>query len=250
MAEPSSNASGVALRHAPLVLACLLAGGLASYVSTTQSTDTYSSEAVIFVAAGQTSTAGGVYERARFAQERVKSYVGLVNAPEVMSGVAKQLSLSTPLTALQDQVSATTSPGTVLISIKAEDASAVGARNIANATALGFARFAVDLEGKDGAASAVDIRVIRPATVNTDPVGLGRWPTTGLGAIVGLVAGGCLASLRERLSPTPRAVVATEDIGSFEGVDKRFISVEQSEADYLAEGRHDGSVPARRTQRR
>ena len=189
-------------RHAPLVVGCLIAGAVASLVLSARTTRTYQSDAELFVSASRTTNAGGVYDRARWAQERVKSYVPLVTSPSIMSAVAKDLRLSTPPDRLADHVSVSAAPDTVLMRIVATDSSAATARDIANATASEFAKFAVALEGDDAGVPSVELRITKPAETSTSPVRPRTTYNLALGAFLGALLGLGVAALRERWSPT------------------------------------------------
>ncbi len=198
-------------RHAPLVVACLVAGALTAALLSARTPREYQSDVGLFVSATRSATSGGVYDRARFAQERVKSYVPLVTSPSVMSAVIKDLELGTTPERLAQQLSVTASPDTVLLRIVATDRSAATARDIANATAEEFAHFAVALEGRDGSVPSVQLRITKPAELNRTPVRPRTAYNLALGVFFGLLMGLGLAALRERWSPTPATTPEPQD---------------------------------------
>lgn len=189
-------------RNALLVLACVAAGAGTALAVTATSTRVYQSEAEVFVAAGHTANAGGVYDRARFAQERVKSYLPLVTSPTVMAEVVRQLGLPIAPDRLVEKVTVSAAPDTVLIRISARDTSAKQAQGIANATAAQFAKFASTLEGQDEGAASVELRITKPAEQSRSPVSPRPRYNFALGLFLGAVTGLAVAALRERWSPT------------------------------------------------
>ena len=203
-------------RHALLVVGCLVAGAVAALVLSARTTRSYQSDAEVFVTATRTTNAGGVYDRARWAQERVKSYIPLVTSPSIMSAVAKDLRLGTSPDRLADQVSVTAAPDTVLMRIVATDASAATARDIANATASEFAKFAVTLEGNDDGSPSVELRITKPAELSTTPVRPRTTYNLALGVFLGALIGVGVAALRERWSPTAPPARSPEPLESVE----------------------------------
>ncbi|MGB8650862.1 MAG: hypothetical protein WCD35_09395 [Mycobacteriales bacterium] len=185
-------------RYALLVLACIAAGVISAMILNANTPRLYQSDAQVFVSAGHTTNAGGLYDRARFAQERVKSYIPLVTTPAVMSEVVQQLRLGRTPDQLAQQLTVSAAPDTVLLKISVRDKSAAMARDIANVTATQFTKFAGALEGTDGGAQAVDLRITKPAERSRMPV----TPRTGynlaIGLFLGAMAGLGLAALGER----------------------------------------------------
>jgi succinoglycan biosynthesis transport protein ExoP len=187
-------------KHTLVVLACIAAGAVAALTLSSFTPRTYESQAQLFVSAARTNNAGGVYDRALFAQGRVKSYVSLVTTPAVMAAVVKRLGLPTTPDQLAKQISVRSDPDTVLLLITARDRSAKGAQNIANATAEEFSSLAASLEGTDGGAPSVQLRITKPAEASGAPVRPRTTYDLALGLFLGAVAGVGLAALRERWS--------------------------------------------------
>lgn len=187
-------------RHASLVVACTVAGVISALVLVWQTPRTYESHAEIFVAATHTASSGGVYDRARFAQERVKSYVPLVTNARVLTAVANDLGLGRTVTELAAEVTVRAIPDTVLLAITVQDGSASRAQAIANGIATQFVSFATQLEGTDEGTPAVGLSVTKPAELSSSPSS----PRTNVdllaGLFVGLMVGLVTAALRQRWS--------------------------------------------------
>ncbi|MCW2600016.1 MAG: ywqD [Frankiales bacterium] len=200
----SGDGARILQRHTLVVLACIAAGAITALVVSSQTSRTYQSEAQVFVSAGHTANAGGALDRARFAQERIKSYIPLVTNPAVMTAVAKDLKLRTAPDRLAEQITASSPPDTVLLRIIARDGSAKTAQSLANATATQFSRYAVALEGTDAGAPAVELRITKLADQSGSPVSPRPLYNLALGLLIGAAAGLAVASLRQRWSPLPR----------------------------------------------
>jgi succinoglycan biosynthesis transport protein ExoP len=190
-------------RHGLVVLACAAAGVVTALALASQTPRTYQSESEVFVAAGKTPNGGGLYDRGRWAQERVKSYVSLVTSPTVMESVVTKLGLPMTPAALADRVTVTAPPDTVILRIAARDTSSTTAQSIANATATEFVKFAINLEGTDEGTPLVELRITEPAEVSTSPVTPRTEYEAALGLMIGAAAGLTVAALRERLEAEP-----------------------------------------------
>jgi succinoglycan biosynthesis transport protein ExoP len=192
------NEVRVIRRNALLVIASLAVGSVAALSITSQMPRTYTSEADLFVSASNTANSGGVYDRARFAQDRVKSYVPLVTNPQVMAEVAGSLGLNTTPDDLANKITVSSPPDTVLLKIVVTSASAAAARDIANETARQFTTFVSALEGSDAGSKAVQLRITKPANLPGSASSPRPLLNLGLGLFLGAVVGLSIAALRER----------------------------------------------------
>lgn len=202
-------------RHAMTVLACATLGAVsgAAYVRSVE--PVYEATVVLFVSATQTPSGGGVYDRARFAQERVTSYVALVPSPPVLLPVLSVLDLPGTPAELAARLTVTAAPGTVLLRITAEADDPAEAALVANETATSFAGFVSQLEGADDGVPSVDLLVTQPAVVDAAPVRPRVRLDVGLGVFFGLLVGLVVAALRQRWTVDEREPAASEpDTGS------------------------------------
>jgi capsular polysaccharide biosynthesis protein len=194
------NEVRVLRRNALIVVASVAVGAVAALTITSEMPHSYTSEADLFVQATASANAGGVYDRALFAQNRVKSYVPLVTNPQVMAQVAASLRLNSAPDELARKITVTSPPDTVLLTIVVKASSASAARDIANETARQFISFATALEGAGGDAGskAVQLRLTKPATLPGSPSSPRPRLNLALGLFLGLVVGLGVAALRER----------------------------------------------------
>lgn len=169
------------------------------------STKVYTATAQSFVAIGgtQSSDGGSVYNGSSFTLQRVKSYVEVVNSPEVLAPVIAQMGLNMTVPELASKVSASNPPLTVLLNVAATDSNPTQAKEIANAVATQLGRRIQILETPAGAKeSPVKVSVTTPAETPTAPTSPNTQVNIALGLILGLGLGIAFAIVREQLDTT------------------------------------------------
>lgn len=187
-----------------LVAACtLIAVAAAAAVAFTQ-TPKYAAKVQLFVAAAdQQSNSSGAYQGGLFSQQRVKSYAAIVNSEPVVVAVRQQLGLTSSVTSLQGEITASAPLDTVLINVTVTDANAARARDLANAVGTQFSQLVNTLETTAGQkVSPVKVSTVQPATLPRSPVSPNKKLDLALGLLVGLALGVGLAVLRETLDTT------------------------------------------------
>ena len=106
-----------------------------------------------------------------FSQERVKSYIQIINAPRTLDPVIKELELNTTAEALGRKISASAPTDTVVIRLSVVDSNPSRAAAIANAVGKQFAITAESLELPTyDSASPVKVSVVRPAVPEFGPI--------------------------------------------------------------------------------
>jgi capsular exopolysaccharide synthesis family protein len=194
------------LRHWKLILVCALVGvGLAA-VLVIASTKKYTSETQLFVATqGSAATADALaaaYSGSQFSTARVQSYIDLVDSPEIVQPIIKQLRLKLTPSEFSSKVSVDAPANTVLMDIKVVDASPRRAQRIAAAVARQYIVVIQKLETSPGQASPVRVSVSSPADYPTLPSSPKKKKDLVLGLLLGLIVGVGLAQLRDRLDNT------------------------------------------------
>ena len=117
-----------------LITATTLGGLLAAGGLSLLSTPVYQARAQMFISMSENSgNSSSAYTGALFAQQRVQSYIEVVDSPAVLEPVIDELDLLTTPTALAYQVSAAASFDTVLIDVTATDIDPAQAAQLANA---------------------------------------------------------------------------------------------------------------------
>jgi polysaccharide biosynthesis transport protein len=168
----------------------------------------YSSTAELYVApAGKEFVGSNRYPGFLLAQQEATSYVPLVNSPAVMAAVVADLHLSMNPDQLAGQVSAMSSANSVLIQVTAHASSAALARAIANDTATQLAGAAERLARGDEARNPpVRVTLVKPATLQPEPISPHETTDRALGLVVGLVVGLVAVIVREKTDRRVRTV--------------------------------------------
>lgn len=206
------------LRRSWLLIAiATVVGALIALGLSLAMTPVYQAQSQLFVSVKSAGAAGDAYSGGLFVQQRVKSYVDVVDSPAVLDPVIKELELDKNYVTLAGQVSAQTPPNTVLLNVTATDTSPIQAARIANATATSYAQEIARLEGaatKDGlprlgsnqSQIPVQATVIKPAEVPGAPISPRTQLNLLLGALLGLLLGVGIAVLRHTLDTSVKTV--------------------------------------------
>ncbi len=174
--------------------AFLLLAGL--YIAT--ATPIYAARTELFVAAeSSTGTPQEQLEASDFTQDRVKSYVQVVDSELVLQPVIDELNLDTSVESLAGRVTATVPTDTVIIAVRVSDASPQRAAAIADAVAASFRTAAVQLEDPEQSNTRVTITVVQTASVPSASVAPNKKLIIGLGLLLGLSIGFAIAVFRD-----------------------------------------------------
>jgi capsular exopolysaccharide synthesis family protein len=196
-----------------LVVVTLLGLALAAGV-TAASEPVYQAQAKLFVST-QSDDEGvsSVYQGGLLAQQRVKSYVDLIQGRRVAERVVQRLELSTSPEDLRRQVDANAPLDTVLLKVSVRDASPSHAKRLADATADAFAEFVTEVEQpEDGGRPPVKVSVVERAEVPTSPMSPRPRLNLALGVILGAAAGIGGAIAREMLDSSVGGGAALAEI--------------------------------------
>lgn len=186
---------------------------LAAIAYTVSQTPLYQATTRLFVSTSSSGSISDSYQGNRLSQERVFSYTELVMGETLAQRTIDRLNLDTSAETLAAKVSAKSKPDTVLIDVKVLDASAVRARDIANALSDEFVLMARELE-TPGPGRKPDARVIveQRASVPATPVVPKKTRNLALGIILGGMLGLGLAFLRDLLDNTVKTQETLEEI--------------------------------------
>jgi capsular exopolysaccharide synthesis family protein len=183
-----------------LVAAATMLGMLVAVTACLLMPATYTAKTQLFVAIQSSGSVTELQQGNTFSQARVQSYVRTARTPAVLQPAIDSLGLDLTPAALADVVRASSDPNTVLISITAEDRSAVGAAAIAQAVAESLIAAVDKLERPSaGGTSPVRLSVITPASVPTAPSSPDLKLNLVIGTICGLAVGVAGAFLRATL---------------------------------------------------
>jgi capsular exopolysaccharide synthesis family protein len=181
--------------------AFLLLAGL--YIAT--ATPIYAAQTELFVAAeSSTGTPQEQLEASDFTQDRVKSYVQVVNSEFVLQPVIDELELDSSVESLAGRVSATVPTDTVVIAISVTDTSPEQAARLADAVAASFKSAADQLEDPEQSNTTVTITVVQSASEPKSAVAPNKKLIIGLGLLLGLSIGFAIAVFRDLLDKRVR----------------------------------------------
>ena len=176
--------------------ASMVIGVLAAFALTMTATPIYKATAEIFVAPGEVSTTGELAQGSTFAQNRVKSYVQLIDSDLVLGPIADRF--DTTAGSLSGKVTATVPTDTVLIDISATDPDPQRAADIATAIANSFPKIATSIEpDRADGSPAVAVTVVQDASVPGTPISPKLETNLALGLLAGTVLGLLLMAVRE-----------------------------------------------------
>ncbi|MFN8129561.1 MAG: polysaccharide biosynthesis tyrosine autokinase [Candidatus Nanopelagicales bacterium] len=204
-------------RSWPVILIATIVGTLIALGLSLAMTPVYQATSQLFVSVKSAGAAGDAYTGGLFVQQRVKSYVDVVDSPAVLEPVIEELGLDSTYIGLASQVSATTPPNTVLLNVSATDTSPAQAAKIANAVAASYANEIARLEGAkttmdglprlggNGNQTPVQATVIKPAEVPTAAIFPRTQLNVLLGALLGLLVGVGIAVLRFTLDTSVKS---------------------------------------------
>ncbi|WP_210480591.1 polysaccharide biosynthesis tyrosine autokinase [Naasia sp. SYSU D00948] len=144
-------------------------------------------ELYVSVQTSQNATTGDLVQGSSFAQQKVRSYVDVIDSPSVLAPVIEDLGLDLTPSELAGRVQASSPLNTVLVDIVVEDEDAQQAAAIADAIGASFQDVVVNrLEApSEGGPSLVRIETITPAAPAAAPF----FPNTPLNLVLGLVLG-------------------------------------------------------------
>ena len=186
-------------RWVSVVVCFLLALAVAGAI-TWQMTPLYESRAQLFISTSESDTSTA-YQGGLYATQRVASYAELVNeSRDLAARVSNSLGGELDPDELQDQVTATVKPETVILELAVVDPDAARARDIAQAYAEGLSEQVSDLETPPGRDVApIKATIVDNAQISSDPVSPQPVRNLGLAAVLGLLLGVGLAVARELL---------------------------------------------------
>jgi polysaccharide biosynthesis transport protein len=184
-----------------LITASTLLGLIVAAAITFTTTPLYQSQAEIFVTTPAAALdISALATGSSFSQERVKSYVQIVNSPKTLKPVIARLGLKMDASKLSSMITATAPLDTVLILLTVTDTDPKRAAEIANAVADQFGVTVGDLELNGiGVNSPVKVSTVKDAIPASSPSSPKKTINFALGLMLGFGLGIGLASLRKLL---------------------------------------------------
>lgn len=176
-----------------LLLGIVVGGGAGAGLSFAQ-TPLYTSSTQLFVSTTDLNNTSAVYQGSQFSEQRAASYAELIGGEDLAQRVISQLHLTMSSTDLQQEITATAVPNTVLIDVDVTDPSPQRAQQIAKAIGTEFTDLAQTLETpQSGGPTPVKVTVTDQPNLPTTPSSPQTTRNVALGAVLGLLAGSALA---------------------------------------------------------
>lgn len=186
---------------------------LGAVVVTLMTTPMYESSTRLFVSASDGATLAETYQGNRFSQERVLSYTELLMGRTLAERTIEKLGLDMNADQLQERITASAKPDTVLIDVAVTDESPLRARDIANTLSDEFVAMARELETpEDGTAPDSRVVVEQRAAIPESPVAPQPARNLAIGLGLGLLLGIGIAMVRDMLDNTVKDRQTLEQI--------------------------------------
>lgn len=164
---PHTYLAGLARRWWLALLVVVLCAGAALAATATQPA-TYTAQAQLYFGTVYGRTATDLSQGTTFVQEHVTTFAALADTQAVLEPTISGLGLSQSVKDLSDNVSASASRDTVIVTVSATARTAQGAADLANAVAKNLGKAAQDVSPKDASgATTLLASLVAPAQVPT-----------------------------------------------------------------------------------
>ncbi|MGY1609582.1 polysaccharide biosynthesis tyrosine autokinase [Geodermatophilus sp. SYSU D00700] len=196
-------------------VAGLLMGGVAALLASILQTPLYTSTTQLFVSTTNSASPSDVFQGGQFSQQRVASYVELIQGEELAQRVIDQLDLDISPQDLTEEIAASASSETVLIDVTVTDPAPAQARRIAQVVGSEFITFVTELETPPGGSSSpVKVTVSQAPEVAEAPVSPQPGRNAALGLLAGALVGAAMAIVRRLMD---RSVKAADEAADMSG---------------------------------
>ncbi len=197
------------LKNWLIIVGLGLLGAVGAYLAFSFATPQYAN-VVTFYVSTPIEDSGNAQSAGQFAQNRVASYVELLQSDRLAEQVGQQTGL--PTAEVAGTISASAEASTVLVTATVTDTSADRAAQIANAMATAFPALVDTLDNSGRQSDVVRVNVTSGPNPSSGPVAP-RLPTYGaIGIGVGLVLGVLIAVLRTLLDQSVRTGEAAAEL--------------------------------------
>lgn len=165
----------------------------------------YRASATLYVTSAPEDTVQSAYQGSLASQQRIESYVRLVDSTAVVKRAVDQSGLQISVPDARAMISASAEPGTVLLSVSVDSTEPAHAKILADSVAQSMSEYVSTLESPAGGGSPLaKLTVVNPASVGKGYVSPRTWRVTSSALVVGLIMGiffvFLLARLRGRVS--------------------------------------------------
>lgn len=175
----------------------LLCAGVAWFIRPPE----YTANLTMYVSAQGGDTASSAYQGALLSQQRVTSYVKLVSSTRVSGEVIRQLGLVDTPEEVAKQITASSTPDSVLVDVAVTGRSPQQVAKMANAVGKALTTLVDELErpSSPNGVPPVAVRVVQPAVAPAVPSSTGLPVMLAVGLVTGLPIGVAAALARNAL---------------------------------------------------
>ena len=179
-----------------IVLCTVSMGALVTLVSPRL----YQADAQVFVSSSSDTSSTSALAGVSYAQAQVSTYAAIIDSPDVLTTVIKNLELPYGSDELKTKITANTPAAQTLVNIHVVDASPSVAAAIANATSTAFIDVIQRYSTPAGSSTpSVRLFVTDPAVVPVSPVSPDVFTNIGLALALGLIVGVAFVVIRDVL---------------------------------------------------
>jgi non-specific protein-tyrosine kinase len=197
-----------------LITVCVLTGLTTAVLATLTATPIYTAKATLFVSAQDAAPdISSAYTGGLFTQQRVKSYVSVIQSPRTAALVRDDLKLNYSPESIAKRIAASAPVDTVLINVSVIDRNPETAQAIANSLGRVFPAEVEEIEKPTaGGPSPVRVSMVQQASLPKHPTSPRPKVNLLLGFLVGLAAGVGGAVLRETLDTSVKGTDQTREL--------------------------------------
>ncbi|PVY26688.1 polysaccharide biosynthesis tyrosine autokinase [Williamsia muralis] len=193
------SAVGTVKRGWILILVSTLVVGIGGLIYSLLQSPVYRSTATLYVTSGNEANAQTAYQGSLASQQRVTSYIKLVDSDGVVAPAIGAGGVPLSLSDAKAALSATTTPETVLLNVSAESTNRQTAADLANAVAESMTTYVQRLETPAGGRTPLaKLTVVTPAGASDTPISPRTKRNTALALVIGLLAGIAVVFVRDR----------------------------------------------------
>jgi polysaccharide biosynthesis transport protein len=193
------------------VAAGVVAGIVMAVLVTVVTAPTYSSASTILITATADSDPAAAYQNGMLAEQKARSYAGLVYGDDVRAALRAQVGETAP-----GRITATAGTGTALITITAADGSAVRAQRMATVASEAFVQAVAQIERPADPVNrpVLEARIVADAALPPGPVSPDPLANLLLGLLGGLVVGALAGIVRSTTDDRVRSAADLTDVGA------------------------------------
>ncbi|WP_262774126.1 polysaccharide biosynthesis tyrosine autokinase [Brevibacterium permense] len=200
-------------KNAVVLIVMIAAGGLCAAAAFFLQSREYTSQTELFVSTVEAANPDQRQIASAFVQERVRTYVDLANSRNVLEPVISELDIDVSPEELADTVSASSDPGTVMLTVDATAASPGQAAVLSESVADNLSKTITDLESRHGKAqSGIRLTIANDAIVPVSPDGPALWMYVVFGMLLGAAAGIAVALFRSAVDSKLRDIAGIREI--------------------------------------